>query len=395
MIGRLAPEVINGNQNMDDLLAMETTYTCGDQSTLPINRPLPCKCDLEKEGSPFLGLQDITHSCYEVGPAYELAKGESMIGFDTYEFVHSTYWFELKMRERLGIYRTLFPWITDNPLTHHNTGRLTKEVIDHAAEAEFEMIIQSYSAPDESKQMLARDQATLDKYKELVDYAHSKGIAIGIYQAQYTRGQYSQNKEYGTNAEGQWGASMCLASAAFDDYWDNFKNFVQYTGLDCVEIDGTYPGNYCNCGEQHVNKDKETDPANPEDADTGKASKYKFHNGVFDSQVKQWENGVRMMCAEFRDMGVFVKVPAWYYLNGANKCGIGYEEAAWSQPRQEQLLYGRQLMHNASYGRTMSMSWSHVPFAEYHGGGGDAAFQPFKEKKEDYNRYGSYFPGGL
>ena len=385
MIGRLAPEVINGNQNMDDLLAMETTYTCGDQSTLPINRPLPCKCDLEKEGSPFLGLQDITHSCYEVGPAYELAKGESMIGFDTYEFVHSTYWFELKMRERLGIYRTLFPWITDNPLTHHNTGRLTKEVIDHAAEAEFEMIIQSYSAPDESKQMLARDQATLDKYKELVDYAHSKGIAIGIYQAQYTRGQYSQNKEYGTNAEGQWGASMCLASAAFDDYWDNFKNFVQYTGLDCVEIDGTYPGNYCNCGEQHVNKDKETDPANPLDADTGKASKYKFHNGVFDSQVKQWENGVRMMCAEFRDMGVFVKVPAWYYLNGANKCGIGYEEAAWSQPRQEQLLYGRQLMHNASYGRTMSMSWSHVPFAEYHGGGGDAAFQPFKEKKEDYN----------
>lgn len=385
MIGRLAPEVMKGNTNMDDLLALETTYTCGDQSTLPINRPLPCKCDLEKEGSPFLELKDITHTCYEVGPAYELAKGESMVGFDTYEFVHSTYWFELKMRERLGIYRTLFPWITDNPLTHHNTGRLTKEVIDQAAEAEFEMIIQSYSAPDESKQMLARDQATLDKYKELVDYAHSKGIAIGIYQAQYTRGQYSQSKEYGTNAEGQWGASMCLASAAFDDYWDNFKNFVTYTGLDCVEIDGTYPGNYCNCGEQHVNKDRETDPANPQDTDTGKASKYKFHNGVFDSQVKQWENGVRMMCAEFRDMGVFVKVPAWYYLNGANKCGIGYEEAAWSQPRQEQLLYGRQLMHNASYGRTMSMSWSHVPFAEYHGGGGDAAFQPFKDKKEDYN----------
>lgn len=385
MIGRLAPEVIKGNQNMDDLLAMETTYTCGDQSTLPINTPLPCRCEMEKEGSPFLELKDITHSCYEVGPAYELATGESMVGFDTYEFTHSTYWFELKMRERLGIYRTLFPWITDNPLTHHNTGRLTKEVIDKAAEAEFEMIIQSYSAPDESKQMLARDKATLDKYKELVDYAHSKGIAIGIYQAQYTRDQYTQSKEYGTNEAGRWRATMCLASAAFDDYWDNFKNFVEYTGMDCVEIDGTYPGDYCNCGEQHINKDRETDPANPEDTDTGKASKYKFHNGVFDSQVKQWENGVRMMCAEFRDMGVFVKVPAWYYLNGANKCGIGYEEIAWSQPRQEQLLYARQLMHNASYARTMSMSWSHIPFAEYQGGGGDAAFQPFKEKKEDYN----------
>ncbi|WP_343247140.1 InlB B-repeat-containing protein [Diplocloster hominis] len=384
MIGRLAPEVLNGNQDMEDLLALETDFTCGDQSTLPINRALPCKCELEKEGSPFLELKDIAHTCYEVGPAYELVKDQSMIGYNTYEFTHSTYWFELKMRERLGIYRTLFPWITDNPLTHHNTGALTKEVIDEAAAAEFEMIIQSYSAPDSSGQMLTRDQKTLDHYKELVDYAHSKGIAIGIYQAQYQLGQYKKGEAYGTNATGHWDG-WCVATAAFDDYWDNFKNFVQYTGLDCVEIDGTYPGTYCNSGEKHVNEDKETDPADPTDTTTGKASKYSFHNGVFDSVVKQWENSVRMMCKDFRDMGVYIKVPAWYYLNGANKCGIGYEEAAWSQPRHEQLMYGRQIMYNASYGRTMSMSWSHVPFAEYHGGGGDAAFQPFKDKKEDYN----------
>ena len=385
VIGRMAPQVMNGNKDMDELLLLEHSYLSGDQSALPVGRKLPCRCDSEKKNSPFKALEGMNHTCYEVGPAYDLAKDQTFVSYDTYELNFSTYWFELQMRERMGMYRNLFPWITDNPLTFHNTEALTKEKIDHAAEAGFNMIIQSYSAPDESGQMLSRDQATLDKYKGLVDYAHSKGIDIGIYQAQYTLGQYKGGYEYGGNDVGQWG-TWCVASAAFDDYWDNFKYFVKYTGLDCVEIDGTYPGTYCNRGHDHVNADKETDP-DPQGTDkaAGDASKYAVHRGFFDSNVKQWENAVRMLCGEFRDMGVYIKVPAWYYLNGANKCGIGYEEAAWSQPRHEQLIYGRQIIHNASYARSMSMSWSHVPFAQYHGGGESAAFQPFKDHMEDYN----------
>ena len=385
MIGRMALEVLNGNENLDELLTLETSYTCGDQSAIPVNVPLPCRCDEEKADSPFAELAEMNHTCYDVGPAYDLVTDQTFASFDTYELIHSTYWFELQMRERMGMYRKLFPWITDNPLTFHNVEALTKEKIDHAAGAGFEMIIQSYSAPDSSAQMLSRDQAVLDQYKELVDYAHSKGVDIGIYQAQYTRGQYKGGAEYGSNGLGRWG-TWCMASAAFDDYWDNFKYFVEYTGLDCVEIDDPYPGSFCDGGHQHVNADKETDP-DPEgtDKETGDASKYAVHNGFFDSQVKQWENAVRMLCKDFRDMGVYIKVPAWYYVNGGNKCGIGYEEAAWSQPRQEQLLYGRQLMHNASYARSMSMSWSHIPFANYHGGGSAAAFQPFSEHMEDYN----------
>lgn len=385
MIGRIAPEVLNGNENLDELLTLETSYTCGDQSAIPVNVPLPCRCDEEKADSPFTELAEMNHTCYDVGPAYNLVTDQTFASFDTYELIHSTYWFELQMRERMGMYRKLFPWITDNPLTFHNVEALTKEKIDHAAGAGFEMIIQSYSAPDSSAQMLSRDQTILDQYKELVDYAHSKGVDIGIYQAQYTRDQYKGGAEYGSNGLGRWG-TWCMASAAFDDYWDNFKYFVEYTGLDCVEIDGPYPGSFCDGGHQHVNADKETDP-DPEgtDKETGDASKYAVHNGFFDSQVKQWENSVRMLCKEFRDMGVYIKVPAWYYVNGGNKCGIGYEEIAWSQPREEQLLYGRQLMHNASYARSMSMSWSHIPFANYQGGGTAAAFQPFSEHIEDYN----------
>lgn len=385
MVGRLAPEALHGNKNMDDLLYLETTYTCGADGTVPIDNPSPCLCSKEKAGSPFEELSHLCHSCYDLGPAYELHKGESLKSFDTYEVVYSTYWFEQQSTERLGFYRKLFPWITDNPLTMHNTGALTKNVIDHAASAGFEMIIQSYSAPDQSEQMLSRNQETLDWYKEMIEYAHSKGVEIGIYQAQYTRDQYHGGAQYGDNGMGTWG-TWCLASAAFDDYWDNFKYFVKYTGVDCVEIDGPYPGCACDNGEEHVNQDKETDP-DPEGADRtiGDASKYKIHHGYFDSKVMQWENAVRLLCAEFRNMGVYIKVPAWYYLNGGNKCGIGYEEVAWSQPRQEQLLYARQLMHNASYVRTMTMSWSHLPFAQYHGGGSVAMFTPFKDHLFDYN----------
>lgn len=155
--------------------------------------------------------------------------------------------------------------------------------------------------------------------------------------------------------------------------------------MDLVEIDGTYPGCPCNNGSHHQNKDKETDPSDPNDTTTGKPSKYKIHYGYHDSIVKQWENSVRMMNKEFRDMNVYIKVPDWYYLSGGNKGGIGYEEVAWSQPRKEQLIYGRQIIHNSTYLKPASMSWSHIPFVQYHGGGSSAAFIPFSQNIEDYD----------
>lgn len=388
-LGRLAPEVFKGNSNMDDLLYIETNYTGGDEATIPFDNGLDCACEDEPNDSPFRELEGEHHTCYDIGPAYELPDnlgGNEFKSYDTYELIFSTYWFEQQSRERLGMYRKLFPWITDNPLTFHNKYSLTKETIDMVAEAGFEMIIQSYGSPSvsDTDDMLARDEATLDKYKELVDYAHSKDIEIGMYQAQYQLSQFKREDAYGYNDIAQWG-TWCFASAAFDDYWDSFKYFIDYTGVDCVEIDGSYPNCLCDNGELHVNEDRETDPADPNSTTTGNPSKYAVHNGYHDSKVKQWENVLRTMNTEFRNRDIYIKVPAWYYMSGGNKCGIGYEEVAWAQPRDEQLLYTRQLIHNASYVRTMSMSWSHIPFASYQGGGSDAVFTPFKDHKEAYN----------
>lgn len=370
-VGRLASEVLRGSDELRDLLMMETDYTNGHDGTIPFNTELPCACEKEDEGSPFRALAGQVHACYEVGPAYQLdgGKNQTFSAFNTYELVYSTYWFEQRGLERLGMYRKLFPWITDNPLTFHCTKPLSKKMIDHAAQAGFEMIIQSFGVKDKSGEMLATDQKTLDYYKELIDYAHSKGIDVGIYQAQYQLDEYKKSPQTNQNGLGTW-KTWCLAAEGFDDYFERFTNFIAYTGIDCVEIDGPYPNCPCDNGEKHQGTEH---------------AKHAVHYGYYDSQVKQWENAVRLLCKTLRDMDVYIKVPAWYYMNGSNKCGIGYEEIAWSQPREEQLIYGRQIMHNASYARTMSMSFTHVPFSVYHAGGKSASYIPFKKNQADYN----------
>lgn len=370
-VGRLSTEMLGNSENMRQLMMLETSYTGGNESTIPFNTQLPCACGQQPEGDPMGKLEGTVHACYELGPAYQLDGGKDMTfsTFDTYELVYSTYWFEQRGLERLTMYRKLFPWVTDNPLTFHSTKKLTKKLIDHVAESGFEMIIQSFSVKDASENMLTTDQKVLDSYKELIDYAHTKGISIGIYQAQYQLEQYKTSAEYSANGAGTWG-TWCLASGGFDDYYDKFLNFVSYTGVDCVEIDGPYPNCVCDNGEKHRGIEN---------------AKHAVHYGYYDSQVKQWENATRLLCASLKELGVYIQVPAWYYLNGGNKCGIGYEEVAFSEPRQEQLIYGRQIMHNASYARTMSMSWTHVPFHTYHGGGKAAAFYPYYKNAEDYN----------
>lgn len=368
-IGRLLLEVLETSDAGDDLLEIETSYVCGDDTTVSFNSSLPCECAKDPDDSASFYYQKYVHSCYDLGPAYQLDKNDTFETFDTYEYVYSTYWFEQQSKERLAIYRILFPWIMDNPLTFHSTQKLTRQVIDHVAEAGFEMVIQSFGVQDNTEFMMTRDHAVLDEWKSLVAYAHSKGVGIGIYQWQYKLDQYKTAASYGKNDMGQWG-TWCIASTAFEDYYRDFIHFLEYTGVDCVEIDGPYPNCACNNGEEHQ--------------DTSHSS-HSLHNGYFDSKVKQWENGVRTLTAKLRELGVYVKTPAWYYMSGSNKCGIGYEEIAWSQPRKEQMIYGRQILHNGSYVRTAAMSWTFMPLDVYHGGGLAASYSPYVFNQFDYD----------
>src|SRR6478736_3297666 len=48
-----------------------------------------------------------------------------------------------------------------------------------------------------------------------------------------------------------------------------------------------------------------------------------------DSQWAQWRK-ITDFYRWCRARGVYLNVPDFYYLNGSNKCGMGYREATWS-----------------------------------------------------------------
>ncbi|MBQ0007034.1 MAG: hypothetical protein KBS57_06515 [Alistipes sp.] len=116
-----------------------------------------------------------------IGPSQQVADGEVFSSFTVYEMP-----FDSRDRERQGLfqrhfYRTVAPWTTENPIFLHLTStdpEVVRTAVDQAAETGYEMIILSFgsglNAEDVSPENISR-------YKELVDYAHSKGIEMGCY----------------------------------------------------------------------------------------------------------------------------------------------------------------------------------------------------------------------
>jgi hypothetical protein len=85
-----------------------------------------------------------------------------------------------------------------------------------------------------------------------------------------------------------------------------------------------------------------------------------------------------------RSEGVFLNVPDWYYLSGANKCGMGYRETNWSLPRAEQEIIERQNMFDGTWNKSQTMGWMFVPLSQYHGGGSAATIEPLHEHLSHY-----------
>ena len=67
--------------------------------------------------------------------------------------------------------------------------------------------------------------------------------------------------------------------------------------------------------------------------------------------------------------GVYLNIPDWYFLNGGSKTGMGYRETNWSLPREYQEIIERQNIFDGTWEKTPSMGWMFVPLTQYHGGG--------------------------
>jgi len=129
-----------------------------------------------------------------------------------------------------------------------------------------------------------------------------------------------------------------------------------------LEHDGSYPGDTC------------------------ASTTHPGHKGLGDSQWTQWKT-ISDLYAWCRARAVYLNVPDWYYLEGANKDGMGYREADWSLPRERQVLIARQNIYDGTWEKTPSMGWMFVPLVEYQGGGAEATLEPLKDHLSFYEQH--------
>ena len=88
-----------------------------------------------------------------------------------------------------------------------------------------------------------------------------------------------------------------------------------------------------------------------------------------------------------RERGIYLNVPDWYFLVGANKTAMGYRETNWSLPREQQHVHARQNLFDGTWAKTPSMGWMFTPLVEYQGGGAAATIEPLHDHLPDYERH--------
>ncbi len=296
------------------------------------------------------------------GPAQQIAPGEMFEGFRSFELA-----FDTTERERRGLalrrmYRTVAPWATENPITHHllsNDAERVREAIDQAAEVGFEAIILSFGS---GFNMENRDKEFLAEWRAVADYAEEKDIELGSYSLFSSRGVGAEHMI--VSPEGQkpkHGKCPAVTSAWGQQWLATIREFYADTGFDQFENDGPYPG------------------------DVDVTARPPWQQGIHDSRWIQWRQTADLY-RDLRARGVYINAPDFYYLNGSNKCGMGYREVNWSLPRAEQVIHTRQNIYDGTWTKTPSMGWMFVPLSQYHGGGAAATIEPLDQHLDHYER---------
>jgi len=302
-------------------------------------------------------------SKYPMGPGVVLKPGDAFESFRTFELLH-----DADDRERQGLalrrmMRTLAPQVAENPIFMHvrqSDSAALRLAIDQCADVGFEMVIMTFWSDFNIE---SEDPEYIARIKADVDYAHAKGVEVGGYTLMCASRDVGPEHNCISPETGQpgsaFGQSACLAGEWADGYFRRVLNFIDATGLDIVETDGPYHGDKC------------------------ASTSHKHHRGLEDSQWRQWEACCRFY-RECRKRGVYINTPDWYYLDGSNKCAMGYRESNFSLPRWRQILISRQNIFDATFAKTPSMGWMFVPLVEYHGGGQAATFEPLCDHLAEY-----------
>jgi hypothetical protein len=298
-----------------------------------------------------------------LGPGVRLKPGERFESFRTFELLQDSDDQERQGLARRRMYRTLAPQVSENPIFMHvrsSDPAAVRLAVDQCADVGFEMVILTFGS---GFNIESEEPSYRASFKQLVDYAHHKGIEVGGYTLMCASRDVGAADDCISPETGKpgsrFGQSACLASAWADGYFRRVLSFIDATGMDMIKTDGPFHGDVC-ASTTHLH-----------------------HLGLADSQWRQWQ-----ACAGFyrecRQRGVFINSPDWYYLSGSNKCGMGYRETNFSLPRWRQILIARQNIYDGTFEKTPSMGWMFVPLVEYHGGGAAATFEPLSEHLAEY-----------
>lgn len=278
----------------------------------------------------------------------------------TYEISLTADYHEQKLIEVKTVYRYIMPWTNDSVLFFHliaNSSKSIRKAVDQCVEVGAEMIIQSFGS---GVNMESENGKYLQRIKEDYDYAHSKGIRIGAYTLAYVK-NYSPVRGHEAINHDSTHICRCLATDWAKGYIAKILNFIDKTGADAIEIDGPYGMQLCGGGKTHLHKD------------------------FYDSQYLQWKMSVDDWYKELKKRNVYINAPDWHFLNGTNRCPVGYEEIAFSERRQEQLLVSRIYYYKGTFVKNPAMSWGFVPLNQYHGGGKQATFFPISKNAFDFD----------
>jgi hypothetical protein len=305
-----------------------------------------------------------------LGPDQMIAPGETFESFRAFELLQDSTDRERQSLARRRMYRTLAPWVTENPILMHVRSAdpaSVRRAADQCADVGFEMMIMTFGSGFNFE---SRDAKYQERIKELADYARGKGLALGGYSLLASRGAATA----ADNTQGvaaRFGVMPCLGARWGVDYLAQLRHFIEAAGLGVLEHDGSYPGDLC------------------------AATTHPGHRGLDDSQWANW-SAITQFYEWCRGQGVYLNIPDWYFLNGGSKTGMGYRETNWSLPRAYQEVIERQNIFDGTWDKTPSMGWMFVPLTEYHGGGAAATIEPLKDHLPHYEqRLANLFGAGV
>lgn len=308
----------------------------------------------------------------EFGPQERITAGKSFESYRVYELVNDSYDRERKGLGLRKMWRTVAPWITENPIMMHVRSAdddSVKKAIDQCADVGFQMVIMTFGS---GFNMENPSEENVGRIKALSDYARSRGIALGGYSLLASRrisDEHDVVMPEGLRA--RFGNSPCLGSAWGQAYFQTLYRFFENTQCEILEHDGSYPGDIC------------------------ASTVHPGHEGLADSRWKQFVT-IRDFYRWCRSHGIFLNIPDTYYLNGSNKAGMGYRETNWSLPRAEQEIIERQNVYDGTWEKPPSMGWMFVPLVQYHGGGAAATIEPLRENLDHYEqRLANLFGAGV